>query len=39
MDGVTVEITVVLTGTESSILFLYKEERRGLRGFRGVDFS
>ena len=39
MDGMLVEIPVILTGAEFSILLLDKEERRGLRGFRRSDFA
>ena len=38
-DRVFVDVSVVLAGSESSILFLDEEERRGLRGVRGTDLS
>ena len=34
----TVEISVVLTGSEASVLFLDEEKRRGLGGFGWTDF-
>ena len=37
-DGVAVKIAVILAGSEASILFLDKEERRSLGGFGWMDF-
>ena len=39
MNGVFVEVSVVLAGTESSVFLLDKEEGGGLRGVGGADFS
>ena len=39
VDGVFVDIAVVLAGAESSILLFHKEERGGLGGVRWVDLS
>ena len=36
-DGVFIEVTIVLAGSESAVLFLDKEEGRCLRGFRRAD--
>ena len=39
MDSVAVKVVVILAGSEASILFLDKEERRSLGGFGWLDFS
>ena len=39
VNGVFIDITVVLTGAESSIFLFHEEERRGLGGVRWTDFS
>jgi hypothetical protein len=39
MDRVFIDVTVVLAGSESSILFLDEEEGSGLRGVRRADLS
>jgi hypothetical protein len=38
-DHVFINVTVVLAGSESSIIFLDKEERGGLGGIRWADLS
>ena len=38
-DGVFIEVAIVLAGSESTVLFLDKEERRCLGGLRWADFS
>ena len=38
LNGVAVEILVILTGSEASILFLDEEEGRCLGGLRWADF-
>ena len=37
-DGVFIEVTIVLAGSESAVLFLDKEEGGCLGGFRRADF-
>ena len=38
-DGILVQIAVILTGAEFPVLLFDKEERGGLGGVRGMDFS